>query len=62
MTILADTVDLVIGVDPHKRTHTAAVVAVATGRHRGTVTACAAPKGSPNSSSSPPVTMGAAAG
>lgn len=45
MTILADTVDLVIGVDPHKHTHTDAVVAVATGRHRGTVTACAAPQG-----------------
>ena len=27
MTILADTVDVVIGVDPHKHTHTAAVIA-----------------------------------
>ena len=29
--MLADTVELVIGVDTHKHTHTAAVVAAATG-------------------------------
>jgi hypothetical protein len=31
MAMLADTVELVIGVDTHKETHTAAVVAAATG-------------------------------
>lgn len=45
MTILADIVDLVIGVDPHKHTHTAAVVAAGTGKHHGSLTACAEPQG-----------------
>ena len=45
MTILADTVDLVIGVDPHKHTHTAAVVAADTGKHHASLTACTAPQG-----------------
>ena len=31
MAMLADAVEVVIGVDTHKHTHTAAVVAVATG-------------------------------
>jgi hypothetical protein len=31
MRMLADLVELVVGVDPHKHTHTAAVVAAATG-------------------------------
>lgn len=34
MTILADTVDIVIGVDPDKHTHSAAVLAADTGKHR----------------------------
>ncbi|HAP75713.1 MAG TPA: hypothetical protein DCR14_06480 [Acidimicrobiaceae bacterium] len=38
MTILADTVDIVIGVDPHKHTHTAAVVAAHTGKHHASRT------------------------
>lgn len=45
MTILADTVDLVIGVDPHKHTHSAVVVAADTGKHHASRTACAAPQG-----------------
>lgn len=45
MTILADTVDIVIGVDPHKHTHTAAVVAADTGKHHGSLTAPAEPGG-----------------
>jgi transposase len=45
MTILADTFDLVIGVDPHKHTHTAAIVAADTGKHHASLTACAAPQG-----------------
>ena len=32
MAMLADTVELVIGVDTHKQTHTAAVVTATTGR------------------------------
>jgi transposase len=32
MAMLAEVVELVIGVDTHKDTHTAAVVAAATGR------------------------------
>lgn len=45
MTILADTVDVVIGVDPHKHTHTAAVVAADTARHHGSLTARTDPGG-----------------
>ncbi len=45
MTILADTVDVVIGVDPHKHTHTAAVIAADTGRLHGSLTARAEPAG-----------------
>lgn len=45
MSILADTVDVVIGVDPHKHTHTAAVIAADTGKHYASHTACAAPEG-----------------
>ena len=32
MPVLADLVDTVIGVDPHKHTHTAVIVAAATGK------------------------------
>ena len=41
MAVLADTVELVIGVDTHKHTHTAAVVVAATGAviHQVTVPA-----------------------
>jgi transposase len=45
MTILADSVDIVIGVDPHKHTHTAAVIAAGTGKHHGSRTASADPGG-----------------
>ena len=36
MHMLADSVELVIGVDTHKETHTAAVVAAATGQTMAT--------------------------
>lgn len=45
MTMLADQVDLVIGVDTHKHTHTAAVVVAATGRVVGEATVHANPHG-----------------
>lgn len=45
MSILADSVDVVIGVDPHKHTHTAAVIAADTGKHHGSRTAGADPTG-----------------
>ena len=45
MPILADTVDIVIGVDPHKHNHTAAVVAADTGKHHGSFTAASDPDG-----------------
>lgn len=45
MTTLADTVDIVIGIDPHKHTHTAAVVAAATGKKLASLTAKADPSG-----------------
>ena len=45
MPMLADTVELVIGVDTHKDTHTAAVVAAATGALVEQVTVPATPAG-----------------
>lgn len=45
MTILADSVDIVIGVDPHKHTHTAAVVAADTGKHDASRNSTADPDG-----------------
>ena len=45
MAMLADTVELVIGVDTHKHTHTAAVVVAATGAVIQQVTVPAAPAG-----------------
>lgn len=45
MSILAESVDVVIGVDPHKHTHTAAVIAADTGKHHGSRTAGADPDG-----------------
>jgi hypothetical protein len=45
MAMLADTVELVIGVDTHKHTHTAAVVGAATGAVIEQVTVPAAPAG-----------------
>ena len=45
MAMLADTVELVIGVDTHKHTHTAAVVAAATGAMLDQVTVPATPAG-----------------
>ena len=45
MAMLADLVELVIGVDTHKHTHTAAVVAAATGAVIEQVTVPATPAG-----------------
>ena len=45
MAMLADLVELVIGVDTHKHTHTAAVVVAATGAMIQQVTVPAAPAG-----------------
>jgi transposase len=45
MAMLADLVELVIGVDTHKDTHTAAVVAAATGALVTQVTVAATPAG-----------------
>jgi transposase len=45
MAMLADTVEVVIGVDTHKHTHTAAVVAAATGQTLATTTMAATPAG-----------------
>ena len=45
MAMLADTVELVIGVDTHKETHTAAVVAAATGAVLDQATVTATPAG-----------------
>jgi transposase len=44
-TAIRDEFDLVIGVDTHKQTHTAAVVGTATGAHHGTHTVVATPTG-----------------
>jgi len=45
MHMLADLVDVVIGVDTHKHTHTAAVVVAATGAMVAQVTVAATPAG-----------------
>jgi len=45
MAMLADSVEVVIGVDTHKHTHTAAVVASATGQTMVTMTVAATPGG-----------------
>jgi len=45
MAMLADTVELVIGVDTHKQTHTAAVVTATTGAVIAQATAAATPAG-----------------
>jgi transposase len=45
MAMLADSVEVVIGVDTHKHTHTAAVVAAATGQTMVTMTVAATPGG-----------------
>ena len=45
MAMLADSVEVVIGVDTHKHTHTAAVVAAATGAVIQQVTVPATPAG-----------------
>jgi transposase len=45
MAMLADTVELVIGVDTHKDTHAAAVVTAATGAVLEQVTVSATPAG-----------------
>lgn len=45
MTILSDTVDIVIGIDPHKHTHAAAIVAARTGKRLDGLTVEASPAG-----------------
>jgi len=45
MAMLADSVEVVIGVDTHKHTHTAAVVAAATGQALANLTVAATPGG-----------------
>lgn len=45
MPVIADIVDIVIGVDPHKHTHTAAIVAAATGKKLASRTVTADPSG-----------------
>jgi hypothetical protein len=45
MAMLADSVEVVIGVDTHKHTHTAAVVAAATGQALANLTVPATPDG-----------------
>jgi tetratricopeptide (TPR) repeat protein len=45
MAMLADSVEVVIGVDTHKHTHTAAVVAAATGQTLASLTVAATPAG-----------------
>ena len=45
MAMLADSVEVVIGVDTHKHTHTAAVVAAATGQTLASLTVPATPDG-----------------
>jgi transposase len=45
MAMLADSVEVVIGVDTHKQTHTAAVVAAATGHALASLTVPATPDG-----------------
>jgi len=45
MKVLADAVDIVIGIDPHKHTHTAAIVAAATGKKLASRTVSADPAG-----------------
>jgi transposase len=45
MNMLADSVEVVVGVDTHKHTHTAAVVSTATGAVLGQATAAADPEG-----------------
>ena len=45
MTMLAEIVDIVVGVDTHKHTHTAAVVRAATGGVEAEVTIRADPGG-----------------
>jgi len=45
MAVLADTMDIVIGVDPHKHTHTVAIIAARTGKKLATRTVKAEPTG-----------------
>jgi transposase len=45
LPILAESVDLVVGVDPHKHTHTAAIIEARTGRRLGVHTVSACPSG-----------------
>jgi hypothetical protein len=53
MAMLADTIELVIGVDTHKHTHTVAVVVAATGAVVQQVTVPAAQPATSNCSGSP---------
>ena len=45
MAMLADSAEVVIGIDTHKHTHTVAVVAAATGQAVASLTVAATPSG-----------------
>jgi transposase len=58
MAMLADSVEVVIGVDTHKHTHTTAIVAVATGQTLATTTRAATQPATGSSWSWPTSTLG----
>jgi len=62
MTMLADSVEVVIGVDTHKQTHTAAGVATATGHTTVTMTVPASAAGYQRLLSWPTSTIGGGCG
>jgi hypothetical protein len=62
MAMLADSVEVVIGVDTHKQTHTAAVVAAATGQALANLTVPAAPTATGSCWSWPISTMAGGSG
>jgi hypothetical protein len=62
MAMLADSVEVVIGVDTHKHTHTAAVLAAATGQTLASLTVATTPMATSNSWSSPTSTTASGCG
>ena len=62
MAMLADSVEVVIGVDTHKHTHTAAVLAAATGQTLASLTVATTPDGYQELSSSPTSTTASGCG
>jgi hypothetical protein len=57
MAMLADSVEVVIGVDTHKHTHTAAVLAAVTGQTQAVLTVPPSPTATGSCSSWPANTM-----